>query len=75
MAFIAGTIIGGLISSIIIYFFLKEKYEKRITESYNMGFEVASEKERRAILEYIELLAKDPNACIYRDRSSEGSEV
>ena len=74
IVFIAGAIIGGLISSISIYFYLKGRYETKIRESYNMGFEVASEKERRAILDYIEELAKDPNAFAYKDGSSEGSE-
>lgn len=56
MEFIAGAIIGGLIAATLIYIFLKGRYEKEIVESYNRGYAIGSEREKSAILNYIELL-------------------
>lgn len=75
LAFIAGSVVGGIMASIIVYFYLKGMCEKKVMKAYNLGFEVASEKEKRAILDYIEQLSSDPNACIFRDESSKGSDA
>lgn len=73
MYFIAGGVIGGLISAMVVYAYLKGKYEAQKVESYRRGYDAGSETEKRAILDYIDLLATDPNACIYRDKQ-EGSD-
>ena len=65
MAFIAGCVVGGLIWSIMIYLYLKGRYEKEVSEAYNRGYKNGSDRERRAILDYIDKL---------NSKSVEGSE-
>lgn len=72
LTFMVGAIVGGLIFAICVYYQMKGRYEKEKSESYNKGYKAGSETEKRAILDYIDLLASDPNACIYRDKQ-EGS--
>jgi len=74
VAFVAGAVISGLICSTMVCYRLKGRYEKEKTESYNKGYKIGTETEKRAILDYIDLLASDPNTCIYRDKQ-EGSET
>lgn len=74
LMFMAGAIISGLICSTVVYYRLKERYEKEKSESYSKGYKAGTETEKRAILDYIELLASDPNACIYKDEQ-EGSDT
>lgn len=74
IAFIAGGVIGGLICAIVTYAYLKGKYEDKVKESYNKGYQRGRDVEQRAIFEYIEQLNNDPNTCVYDAESSKGSE-
>jgi hypothetical protein len=75
MTFIAGGLIGGLIASMLVYAYLKGKYEMKIEESYNKGYKNGREIEQRAIFDYIEQLNSDANACIYNNGPSKDGEV
>lgn len=65
MAFIAGTIIGGLITTIIVIVYLKGQYKIKIAESYNKGYKDGQAIEKRAIFDYIDRLNNDANARVY----------
>ena len=74
MMFIAGGVIGGLMAAMVVYAYLKGAYKKETAEAYDRGYKDGREIEQRAILDYIDLLNKDANACIYNDELSRGSE-
>lgn len=65
VSFIAGSVLGGLITAIATNLYLKGKYETKIAESYNKGYQKGREVEQRAIFDYIDTLKVDGNACIY----------
>lgn len=75
MEFIAGCIVGGLIWSIMIYLYLKGHYEKEIAESYSRGYKVASEFEKRALLNYIEFLERESKTYSSDKDLPKGSDV
>jgi hypothetical protein len=75
MEFIAGCIVGGLIWSIMIYLYLKGYYEKEIAESYSRGYKVASEFEKRALLNYIESLERESRNYISDEELPKGSDL
>lgn len=74
MEFIAGAIIGGLLWVVMVYIYLKGRYEKEIIESYNRGYQAASELEKDAFLSLVEELANSSLTCDPDDDLSEGSE-
>lgn len=65
VSFIAGSVLGGLITAIAIYLYLKGIYETKIAESYNKGYQKGRDVEQRAIFDYIESLNVDGNACVF----------
>ena len=73
-AFIAGAVLGGLITALVVYAKLKGMYEKEKMESYNKGFSAGREIEQRSILDYIDRLNRDANASTYIEELSRGSE-
>ena len=75
MMFIAGGVIGGLIAAMVTYAYLKGRYEEKVKESYNKGYQRGRDIEQRAIFEYIEQLNNDPNACVYDAEQSKGSDT
>lgn len=74
IAFIIGSVLGGIIAAMLVYAYMKGKYDKAVTESYTKGYAAGSETEKRAIFDYIELLNRDANTNIYNDELSKGSE-
>lgn len=86
MGFVIGTIVGGLMWSIVVYFIINHRYETRINQlsithaqevmdSYDKGYKLASELERRAIMETIEQLANKQTGYDSYDELSESSET
>ena len=75
MEFIAGCLVGGLIWSIILYLYLKGRYEKENAESYRRGYKVASEFEKRALLDYIKFLERESKGRISDEESPKGSDT
>ena len=74
MMFIAGAVIGGLMSAIVAYVYLRGKYEKEILESYHRGYQAASDYERTIVLDLIEQLKNGSNVSILEDDFPEGSD-
>ena len=75
VSFIAGGVISGLIVAMVTYAYLKGRYEEKIKESYNKGYQKGRDVEQRAIFEHIERLNNDPNACVYDAEQSKGSDT
>ena len=75
MMFIAGAVISGLITAMVTYAYLKGRYETKIAESYNKGYQKGRDVEQRAIFDYIERLNNDPNTCVYNAEQSKGSDT
>lgn len=63
MDFMAGTIVGCIMGSIVVYFSMKILHEHELTEAYNKGWN----DERHTIMEYIKFLESKSNATISDD--------
>lgn len=72
MEFIAGAVIGGLVCAMTFYAYQKGKSEKETSESYTRGYKDGREIEKRAILDYIDLLKNDANISFYDNEFSKG---